>query len=423
MLNFVEANKNLVLGLGVSLVVAAIIVARRLPRVALAGFLAVVCLIPYWVGVDVGVYAPPTTVAAAVLVIAFFGRGNRPGAVDLILAIVVVIYLVAMFSGTATISSGFVLIAHWSLGYVLGRFATSRITLPWIYRAIAVAFTIVAVLAIIEFVTRTNVFVTIRTSAGLFGTWGPIQERGGVPRAEGAFGHGIALGASLAIAIPLTLASGFRPWIRASMVFAMLAAATLTFSRIGMISSLLAVLLCVTFLRGNFTARARSALILGTTAVALVVGPLVVATFSDAGDEATASSDYRGDLLSLIPTMALFGQSPSASRTAHGEVFYGGYRSIDSALIYFGLTSGLIPLGLLCLCLIAAVVYVLRGAATAPTIAIVAQIPALTSVALITQYALFFWFVCGLAVSSQISRRRDLAGSLASDRLELVRQP
>ena len=72
-------------------------------------------------------------------------------------------------------------------------------------------FTIVAVLAILEFVTGTNLFITyLPNTTSLFDIWGTLQPRGGVIRAEGAFGHSIALGASLGIAVSLTLGSSFR---------------------------------------------------------------------------------------------------------------------------------------------------------------------------------------------------------------------
>jgi hypothetical protein len=50
------------------------------------------------------------------------------------------------------------------------------------------------------------------------------------------------------------------------------------------------------------------------------------------------------------------------------------------------------------------------GRATAPTVALVAQIPAFATVALITQYSTFTWFVAGLAVFSQSvdGRRADV---------------
>jgi hypothetical protein len=64
----------------------------------------------------------------------------------------------------------------------------------------------------------------------------------------------------------------------------------------------------------------------------------------------------------------------------------------------------LIPLIIVITLLSIAVVLLVRGRATAPTIAIVAQIPALAAVALITQYAVFVCFMGGLAVACQMLR-------------------
>jgi hypothetical protein len=48
-----------------------------------------------------------------------------------------------------------------------------------------------------------------------------------------------------------------------------------------------------------------------------------------------------------------------------------------------------------------AIWWLISGRATAPVVAVVAQIPAFATVALITQYSTLTWFVAGLAVFSQ----------------------
>jgi len=76
--------------------------------------------------------------------------------------------------------------------------------------------------------------------------------------------------------------------------------------------------------------------------------------------------------------------------------------------VLIALNHGWLVLVLVVALLIAAVACLLTGRATAPTVALVAQLPAFVSVALITQYATFTWFVAGLAVCSQsLVRRRD----------------
>ena len=68
---------------------------------------------------------------------------------------------------------------------------------------------------------------------------------------------------------------------------------------------------------------------------------------------------------------------------------------------------------------------VLRGKATAATIAVVAQIPAFATVALITQYAIFAWFVIGVAATSQLmapARGRRRAGGTVGASLAPARR-
>ena len=163
--------------------------------------------------------------------------------------------------------------------------------------------------------------------------------------------------------------------------------------------------LSIVFLRDAISLRVRAAVTAGVVVVAAAVAPFVQAVFVDAGTEASASSDYRGDLYSLVPGMGILGTTPEAHRGSDGRVFYGPFRSIDSQLVLTGLTFGLLVAGAVLVALAVGVWLVLRGYATAATIALVAQIPALASVALITQYATLVWFLAGVAATSQILRR------------------
>jgi hypothetical protein len=270
-----------------------------------------------------------------------------------------------------------------------------------VYGAVAIALSVVAVVAILEFLTGWNPFVAIPGSGGLHEDWSPIQERGGRARAEAAFGHSIALGASLALAVPLALASRFRSGVRLTMAVVLVAAAAITFSRIGLLTALGGVALSVLFVRSDLSARMRWSVIGGLAVAAAGLSSLIVGTFDAAGDEATASAGYRVDLLSLLPTMRPFGLADSLYESPTGERTFGGYDSIDSAVLLVGLDYGWLPMAVVVLLLLAGLVCLLRGRATAPTIAVVAQIPALATVALITQYSTLLWFVAGLAVFSQ----------------------
>lgn len=411
--------------LGIVAAALAFFLLRRSAKLAIGLWLAVVSLLPVWVGVSFGFggnfYLPFASIVAVIVILSLLPvRLFAFHLVDGLVGLLVVVGFAALLTGNAGIALSFLftLAAYFSVGYVLGRSAPARLDLRWLYGAIGVTFTVVAILAIIEFATRWNIFVNLPVNNSAYLTWGQLQERGGVLRAEGAFGHSIALGSSLAIAVPLTLASRFRFPIRGVMVLVMLLATVLTFSRIGMIGALLGLVLSVLFLREAFPERGRIALATAVTVASLGLFPIVATVFNDAGTEASGSAAYRGDLLSLLGDMNLIGLSDSARRTADGQVYFGNFRSIDSQLILTGLSSGTLVLAMVLIALAAAVVLVLRRRASAATIAVVAQIPALATVALITQYAILVWFVIGLAVASQLTA----GGHASAPAQELLRR-
>jgi hypothetical protein len=379
---------------------------RKRPKAGLALWLSVLCFIPYWVGVDIKLFFPAVTAAALVLITALATLVPfRVSLVDWAVAFVVITYFVGAFLGMTTLASGFTLVATWAVSYLLGRMVIPRVSPTWCYAAVGVAFTVVAVLAAVEFVTGLNVFVNWHSTASSYAIWSPLQYRGGLLRVEGAFGHSIALGASLSIAIPLVIASTLRLWIRFSMVGVMVAATVLTFSRTGMVCAVLGLLLAVLCLPNDLSRRLKVYVSCAVLAVGAAGLPYANRFFESAGTEASGSADYRGDLLPLVGDMRILGMSPAFAVSPRGDATFSGFKSIDSALVLIGLTYGYLPLATVVLLLLAAVILVLRRGATAPTVALVAQIPALATVALITQYAVFLCFTAGLAVAAQAAAR------------------
>lgn len=406
-------DRSLVTVLGAVVVLLVYVILRRSPKLAISFWLFMICFVPVWIGVGLGAsgafYVPMASGAAAVVAASLIPASKfRPGITDALMVVLVLLTIAALFTGNKTIALSFVvsLATYFVVGYVLGRVIPARVEITWIYGVIAVMFSIVAVLAIIEFLSGFNVFVQIRAGNLAFATWGSIQERGGVLRAEGAFGHSIALGSSLALAIPLTLASAFRFWMRAGMILVMLLATALTFSRIGVVGALLGLVLSILFLRGSLSVRMRAALASVGAVAVLALYPLVSNVFTNAGAEADGSAAYRDDLLTLIDRMNVIGVADSVRRSADDQVYFGNFRSIDSQLILTGLSAGVLVLSAVIIALIIAILLVLTGRASAATIAVVAQIPALMTTALITQYAIFLWFVVGLAVATQLSPSR-----------------
>ncbi|MBB5642794.1 hypothetical protein [Cryobacterium roopkundense] len=391
------------------------LVLRRSPRLAIALWISVLCFVPVWVGIGFGAgfalgvngkyYLSAATILAMVVSLAVFSTPSwQFSIVDGLVALLVFVGLASLFTagGGIALAFMFTLVTYFVVGFVLGRLAPLAVDIRWIYGAVAVAFTIVAALAVLEFATGWNPFVGIPGNGALYSTWAGLQGRGGIVRAEGAFGHSIALGSSLAMAIPLALSSRFRLSIRAAMVALMLVATVVTFSRIAIVGAVLGLTLSIVFLRDAISRRLRVILVSSLVGVSVVAVPFLSTVFEDAGTEASGSAAYRGDLLSLLTEMNIIGLSDSARRSPAGQTYFGNFRSIDSQLILTGLTSGILTLACVVVLLLAAIALVLRRRATAATIAIVAQIPALATVALITQYSIFLWFVVGLAAAGQV---------------------
>lgn len=416
----VDSTLTMVAGLAVA--IAAFVVLRRSPKVAVMVWIVVLCFVPVWIGLGIGFngnyYLPAVSAAALLVIVALLPiRSFHISLLDGLVVLMVVFAIASLLTENAGIALGFAfsLFTYFIVGYALGRVAPLRVDPTWIYGAIAVAFTVVSILAIIEFFAGWNPFVLIKSSNSLYTVWGTLQARGGVLRAEGAFGHSIALGSSLAIAIPLTLAARFPLLVRALMVLLMLLATVFTFSRIGMIGALLGLVLSIVFMRDAISRRSRIVLTTTLVIVSAVIFPLVTTVFDDAGAEASGSAAYRGDLLSLLGSMNVVGVADSATKDSTGQVYFGNFRSIDSQLILTGLSSGLIALGLIVVALLVGIVLVVSRRATAPTIAVVAQIPAFATVALITQYSVFVWFAIGLAASTQLALRHRTPTELSAD--------
>lgn len=416
------ADARLVDATAVAAAVLVFVGLRRAPRVAFAAWLAVLCLVPVWVGIQVKVFVQPQVAVGLVVLVTLFPlRRSLPvrlTAPDLVVLAFVVSALTPTLLGTGTLTSTFDLLTQWSGAYALGRLVLHRVTADWVYRAVAVAFSVVAGLALVEALTGWNPFVHIPGTGDLYNTWSTIQLRGGLPRVEGAFGHSIALGGSLAMAIPFALAAPIRTVVKVPMALCILLACVPTFSRIGLGTAALSLLLMLLSARTGLSRRLRWGLAAGLCSVAAAVTPLVTEVFAAAGQEATGSAAYRGDLLSLIGAMNPLGLSDTFYRSPTGEVDFGSFQSIDSALVLIGLTYGAIPLACVLVGLVMAVVAVLRRRATPPTIALVAQLPAFATVALITQYAAWVWFVAGLAVATQSLRRTD--GPQIAEPVELL---
>ncbi|HWH25852.1 MAG TPA: hypothetical protein VNT53_04325 [Pseudolysinimonas sp.] len=384
---------------------AAAILLRTAPRLAFVIWLIVLFFVPVWVGASAGYFFSAITAVTLLCIAAGTLRGLRWTSIDSIVLLFAVLIAASFMLGGIEIGHLLTAFVSWMLPYAWGRMALAGLGRDFITSAIAAVTVIAAVLALIEFLTGVNIFGLMHWSNTAFDLWSPLQSRGGFVRAEGAFGHSIALGASLSIGSVFVLSARWHLAVRILSLATIGGAIVVTFSRIGIVTFVLGLLLAIAFLGKVLAPRIRVLIAGFAIAGALAAVPFLSEVFTDAGAEAQNSALYRIDLLSLVTQMSPVGLSSEYHVLPDGQVYIGNFQSIDSQLILLGLQLGFIPLVLLLIALVTSVVFLFTGRANTALVALVAQIPALATVALITQLPYLLWFVAGLGVSLYIEDR------------------
>ncbi|MCD2440999.1 hypothetical protein LQ757_01800 [Agromyces sp. SYSU K20354] len=398
----------LLLLLAVGAVVAAWYVARSSPRLVVAGWAAVCFLVPIWIGVQAGVYWSALTGVTLVALAAWSTTSLTFSYVDVLVVGFVVLVLAAFLLGGSTWGHVLIVSFGWLVPYVWGRFVLARVEAEWLYSCIAVAATAAAVLGIIEFATAFNPFVEITTGNIAWRTWHELQPRAGFIRAEGAFGHSIAFASSLAVSSVFVLVTKWPAWVRLACLSVVIAAVATSFSRIGLVTLAITLLLAVILLGRWITRSMRAAVALLLIVAAATTLPTLGDVFTEAGEEAGGSAQYRSDLVTLLRGMRAIGISTSWTVLPSGETYYGSFQSIDSELMLTGLRFGILPLLALVVAIACCILSLVRGRATPAAVAVAAQIPAFAAVALITQYGYLVWFVAGVAVTAyQVENASD----------------
>lgn len=378
----------------------------RWPKQAVWGFVVVVAFLPIWVGVAAGLYFPAVTLVGVVLVTGLAIRGlPRWSVTDLVVAFVFAAALMGPMLGAYSLTGVVDVLTYWIVGYLAGRLALTHVDAPDVYLALGVVFAVVGAVAMLEYAMDWHPLAELGPGTSLHQFWATIQTRGGLSRSEGAFGHSIALAVSLALSAVVAVEARAPVAVRILMIAVMAGGIAVTLSRLGLVCLVLGLVGCLVFLRGPQWRTMRQALLLALAAGVIIVTPFVMRVLTLAGSEATDSSSYRGDLLEILPRVPIIGATDALQRSPYGNVFYGGYRSIDSELLLMGLLYGWVVVVLFAALLVLLGFQVMTGRATSPAIAVLAHVPALATVALITQYHLFFWFVVGLAVASTQLRR------------------
>lgn len=388
-----------------------VIVMRAVPRATFLLWAVVMFFVPIWVGVEVRHIFLPAITVVTVLALVALGGDLQPAVPDLFVAILVLLVLAQYVLGLVEISYAVTTVLEWTIPYIWGRLVISRVPGRFIIDSLALCAVVAAAMAVVEFITKVNVFDLIRLNNSLHNTWSSLQYRDGVLRVEGAWGHSIALGAALAMSSGFILAARWRPLLRILCLVVVAAATTLTISRIGLLILLLVIVLTIVLLPG--IGRGLRVTVGALCAVgAAVIVPIIFGVLSRAGDEAAGSADYRGSLFLLFRYVKLFGSAPSFQGATIGGVYLGAFSSsIDNTILLTGLRLGWFALAAFGMVVLLIVVSALNPLRTSPaSIAVAAAAPGLFAVALITQYGMYFWFLAGLAVAWEAERRQRLLG-------------
>lgn len=384
---------------GIAAVAIVVFALRLLPRTAFVVWACVLFFVPLWVGVNISFYWAAITLLTVVLILVNWSVVPLRAA-DAWVAVFVVIVVGLYGFGTVDLPSLVAALLEWVIPYIWGRVVLARVAPEWVTSTIAVVAIVAAALAIVEFVTSFNPFVLIPGSGVVYETWSPLQERGGVLRAEGAWGHSIALGAALAMSSAFVVATKWRLFPKITGVVLIAVATVFTFSRAGLLTLVLTLVLS-TFLIVGVSTRFRVTVALAGAIGAAIAIPLIDSVFGAAGDEAGGSADYRTDLLVLLEQVQLFGNPGDWHSLVSGDYYLGYFaRSVDNALVLTLLRYGYVPTLLIMAAVVCAALMAVRRSTRSPAaLAVVGQLPSLVVVALITQYSMFLWFCVGLAIT------------------------
>lgn len=367
------------------------------PHSAFVLWLLSICMLPFWAGIRYFAYIPPSSlVGIAVLLGILVRKRSRLNTWDYS-ALYFFAFVAALgIVGASLPGHAVSVLSQWALSYVIGRYLVEQVGREFAFSAIAVIFTAVAVLVLFEFSLGWNPYYATNSGLGQFAEIGEAQERGGIIRAEWAFGHSIALSNSLALAIPIILGSSLKTPVRLASVAVVCVAGLLTFSRSGIISILLAVLLAICVGKQQITRKIKFLIVAALCVVAVVAYPYMVQVFESASEETSRSAEHRLAIFDLFPYINPFGVAEDYSETSSGVFNWHGVISIDNAFLRIAVNFGFIPAAVSIMYFAIIATKMVSSRENLAWLALLAISPALFTVALITQFGSLVWFFVGL---------------------------
>lgn len=408
---------NPVLALAVPAVFISLAIRRR-PRVAMTIWLVSVYFVPFWTELHVGVTMPPPVFTAVFLIPAILTHIRvRLVAADWVFLVFFTTCALSVFALDTPLNELGAIVLQWAPAYIIGRTLAPAAGFDWTVKAIAILTAIVGAWCAVEFAFHLHVFENYAGTSEY--SWQTIQTRGSWERSEAAFGHSITAGAFVAAGVPFIVRAELKPLSRFAFIIAAGVGVFVTFSRAGQISFVLALILSVVFMREPGTALSRNRIGWGavlTLALAFAV-PFALAKFATVSADIDPSSAYRGVLLNNLGDLNPLGLADNfVFDPTEGHFMYRLlFGSIDNAPLLFGLTFGWVPLLLVGALLIGALVALVRGKASVGTIAVIAIVPVIVTVALITQLAAGLLFFVGFAIAGNAKNaptRQNRVGAL-----------
>lgn len=398
-----------------------VVTAARRPAAGAAIVFGVLALVGVWVCLPVNPYVPPVVLVGALVCLGLAPRFSwRMTGGDVLVHTAFALVGVAALGGASSTQVLGELILGAYPAYMIGRMLVERIGLVRAAEIMTCVWAVAALLGLVEAVTGFNPFTAVPFPGHLYQVWAVSQERAGMARVEGAFGHSIAYATSMAAGIPFAAVTRWPSWLRCSAMVLLLGSTLPSLSRTGMVCALLALVLSLTLLRTDIGPRWRVGTLAGLGAAGAVGLSRLLEVFARAGREQSGSAEYRGTILVLVSRLRFLGASPAAVNRG-GTTKWAGFNSIDNEVLLAALRFGWAPVALFLVGLAVVVGRVLVRRGNAAQVALTALTPAYVTVAFITQLDSVVWIILGMAVATQAASTSDDGRSLTAKEAEELR--
>ena len=390
-----------------AIVVGVVATVARRPVAGAVLVFGALALVGVWVYPPTPVYAPPAILVGLLVCLGLAPRFSwRMTGGDALVHVVFALVLLSFLGGTSTTLVLGELVLGAYPAYMVGRMLADRIGLVRVAEVLACMWVLAAVLGLIEAVTGFNPFTAVHFSNRLYQVWAVSQERAGMARIEGAFGHSIAFATSMAAGIPFVAVTRWPSWLRCLCMVLLLGVTLPSLSRTGMLCALLALVLSMTLLRTDIARRWRVGTLVGIGALGTAGLSRLLDVFSRAGQEQSGSAEYRNTILILVRHLRFLGTSPVAENRS-GTTSWAGFGSIDNEVLLAALRFGWAPVLILLAGLGVVAVRVVMRRGNAAQVSLTALAPAYVTVAFITQLGTVVWIILGIAVSAQAAATAD----------------